>query len=81
MKTILLIIFLIVVGAVFGQEEKIAEKDSVSKKYTLTLKSVKLEDFTPEEQDFLFFHTTPAYCFDAEFRKNAMKKLQSTLRN
>jgi hypothetical protein len=81
MKTIILIIFLIVVGAVFGQEEKIVEKDTLNKKYVLTLKSVKLEDFTPEEQDFLFFHTTPAYCFDAEFRKKAMEKLQSTLKH
>jgi hypothetical protein len=48
MKTILIISFLIVVGVVFGQEEKIAEKDSVIKNYALTLKSVKLKNYSQQ---------------------------------
>lgn len=82
MKTIILIIFLILVGAVFGQQgQDSLKKDTIIKKYTLSLREVKLEDFTEEEQDFLFFHTTPAYCFSEEFRQKAIKKLQKLTRD
>ena len=63
-----------------GQENKIVEKDTVVKNYSLTLRPVDRNKFTPEEMDFLFYHTTPAYCFDAEFRKKAVQKLESTLK-
>jgi hypothetical protein len=81
MRTILLIICLITVGFLFGQNNTSIEKDTTYKKYELTLSEVSITEFTPEEQDFLFYHTTPAYCFTAEFREKAVKKLQGTLKN
>ncbi len=70
MKTILFIIFLILTGFIFGQENKIKEEDTIKKTYSLILRPINDDYFTPEEKDYLFYHNTPEYCFDEEFKKS-----------